>query len=135
MDDKVNILLIEDNPSDRELLNIYLRDVYSGKSTLFTADSLTSGLKLIESASIDIIILDLSLPDSWGLETFNKLHAKVPGTPVIVITGLEDESVGVDAVKMGAQDFLIKGKVKAKGFLRSINYSIERHKLLQALSS
>jgi len=131
----VNILLIEDNPSDKELVSIYLRDVYSGKSTLFTADSLAKGLQLIRTNPIDIIILDLSLPDSWGLETFNKLHAQVLGIPIIVLTGLEDETMGTDAVKMGAQDFLIKGKVKAKGFQRSINYSIERHKLIQALSS
>jgi len=133
MEDKVNILLIEDNPSDKELVSIYLREVYSGRSVLFTADSLANGLTLLESTPIDIVILDLTLPDSWGLETFNKLHAKAPDTPVIVLTGLEDESVGTDAVKMGAQDFLIKGKVKAKGFQRSINYSIERHKLLHTL--
>jgi PAS domain S-box-containing protein len=135
VDDKVNILLIEDNPSDKELVRIYLRDVYAGKSILFTADSLAKGLQLIASNSIDIIILDLSLPDSWGLETFNKLHSEVPGIPIIVLTGLEDERIGTDAVKMGAQDFLIKGKVKGKSFQRSISYSIERHKLLQALAA
>ena len=131
----MNILLIEDNPSDKELMRIYLKDVYAGKSTLVTADSLSSGLQLIASTSIDIIILDLSLPDSWGLETFNKLHTEVPGIPIIVLTGLEDETIGIDAVRMGAQDFLIKGKVKGKGFQRSISYSIERHKLLQTISA
>ncbi len=125
--------MIEDNPSDKELMSIYLRDVYAGQSILFTADTLTKGLALIETNPIDVIILDLSLPDSWGLETFKKLHAEVPRVPIIVLTGLEDETIGIDAVKMGAQDFLIKGKVKGKGFQRSISYSIERHKLLQAL--
>ncbi len=135
MDDKVNILLIEDNPSDKELVSIYLREVYGGKSTLFTADSLTKGFQVIVANPIDIIILDLSLPDSWGLETFKKLHAEVPDIPIIVLTGLEDETIGTDAVRMGAQDFLIKGKVKGKVFQRSISYSIERHKLLQTLSA
>ncbi|HTB31281.1 MAG TPA: response regulator [Bacteroidia bacterium] len=135
MEDKVNILLIEDNPSDKELVSIYLRDVYAGRSILFTAESLAKGLHVIEGNPIDVIILDLSLPDSWGLETFNKLHTEVPWIPIIVLTGLEDEKIGTDAVKMGAQDFLIKGKVKGKSFQRSISYSIERHKLLKALSA
>jgi len=134
METKINILLIEDNPADSELVSIFLKGVYSSKASLVTADTLIAGMQLIEEESFDIIILDLSLPDSWGIETLTKLHTKVPHIPIIVLTGLEDETVGINAVKMGAQDFLIKGKLKGADLHRSINYSIERHKLLQLLA-
>src|ERR1700722_16565700 len=112
MDGKINILLIEDNPADSELVSIFLKGIYAGKAKLVTADSLIKGYELLKGALFDVIILDLSLPDSWGLDTFNKLHAKASDIPVIVLTGVEDETIGVDAVKMGAQDFLLKGKIK-----------------------
>jgi PAS domain S-box-containing protein len=134
MDPKVNILLIEDNPADSELVNIFLKSVYANKATLAIADSLDKGFRLIDDSVFDVIILDLSLPDSWGLDTFSKLHIKTPDTPIIVLTGIEDEKIGIDAVKMGAQDFLLKGKIKGSDLQRSINYSIERHKLLQSLA-
>ena len=74
------------------------------------------------------------MPDSWGLDTFNKLHTKIPNIPIIVLTGLEDETIGINAVKMGAQDFLLKGKIQGTDLQRSINYSIERYKLIQSLA-
>ena len=97
MNDKVNILLIEDNPADSELLNIYLKSAYPGKFTLVIADSLSKGLELLGDSPVitsmegqqpDVIILDLSLPDSRGLDTFNSLHAKASGIPIIVLTGM-----------------------------------------------
>src|SRR6201998_4381098 len=134
MDGKVNILLIEDNPADSELVSIFLKGVYANKAILVAADSLVKGFEQMQKTLFDVIILDLSLPDSWGLDTFNKLHSKVPDIPIIVLTGIEDETVGVDAVKMGAQDFLLKGKIKGRDLQRAINYSIERHKLVQSLA-
>jgi len=134
VDNKVNILLIEDNPADSELVRIFLKGVYAGKAALSTTDSLLKGVELLEKKIFDVIILDLSLPDSWGLDTFNKLHQKHPNTPIIVLTGVEDETMGIDAVKLGAQDFLIKGKIKGNELRRAINYSIERHKLIQDIS-
>jgi len=134
MDNKVNILLIEDNPADSELVSIFLKGVYAGKCALVIADSLNKGLELMDVTSFNVILLDLSLPDSQGLDTFNKLHSVAADTPIIVLTGLEDENIGINAVKLGAQDFLIKGKIKGSELQRSINYSIERHKLLQVLA-
>ncbi len=134
MDNKINILLIEDNPADSELVSIFLKGIYANKSALARTDSLRTGIQLLETEAFDVIILDLSLPDSWGLDTFNKLHAKAPETPIIVLTGFEDESIGIDAVKMGAQDFLLKGKIKGSDLQRSINYSIERNKLIKSLA-
>jgi len=135
MMDKFNILLIEDNPADARLIDLYLSEAYDDSSyTLTTADSLTVGLEFIASKEFNVILVDLTLPDSFGLDTFKKAFEKAPETPIIVLTGVEDEKVGLNAMKLGAQDFLIKGKVKGKGLRRSINYSIERNKLHKELS-
>jgi len=133
MQKKIDILLIEDNPADSELIKIFLRSSYANRCSVVTASSLLDGTQLLATGNYDIIIADLSLPDSSGLETFNKVYEKAWHTPIIVLTGLEDESVGINAVKLGAQDFLIKGSIKGKELTRSINYSIERHKLLLEL--
>ena len=134
MTEKLNILLVEDNPGDARLIDIFMKEAFAGGYVLSICEDLTSGLKQIQEHHFDIIIADLSLPDSDGLDTFVKIHEHAPDVPTIVLTGLEDESVGINAMKFGAQDFLIKGKLKSKGLKRSIDYSIERHKLLKELS-
>lgn len=134
MSEKTHILLIEDNRGDANLIYIYLKEAFPHAFDLSTEDYLASGLERIGPNSHDIIIVDLSLPDSSGLETFQKVYEKAPEIPIIVLTGLEDEAMGILTVKMGAQDFLIKGKLNGKGLRRSINYSIERYKLLKSLA-
>jgi len=134
MDEKINILLIEDNPGDARLIDIYLKESFDNIFTLLTADYLSKGIELLEKQSFTIIISDLSLPDSDGLETFKKIHEKAPDTPIIVLTGMEDEEMGINAMKLGAQDFLVKGKLKIGSLKRSITYSIERSRLLNELS-
>ena len=129
MQSTMNLLLIEDNPADRDLIRIFLKGVYSNSCNVTTASTLTEGLNLLGAQKFEVIIVDLSLPDSSGLDTFSKVNAKASHTPIIVLTGLEDESIGINAVKYGAQDFLIKGKIKGKELSRSINYGIERYKL------
>ena len=129
----VNILLIEDNPADSELIGIFLRGSYANMCNVTTAGSLAKGADLLAADLYDVVIADLSLPDSSGLDTFNKIHQKAIHIPIIVLTGMEDEEMGINAVKLGAQDFLIKGKIKGKELTRSINYSIERKKLLLEL--
>lgn len=134
MTEKLNILLVEDNPGDARLIDIFMKDAFGEDYVLSVSEDLTTGLQQIKEHAFDIIIADLSLPDSDGLDTFKKIHEHAPEIPTIVLTGLEDESVGINAMKFGAQDFLIKGKLKSKGLKRSIDYSIERHKLLKELS-
>lgn len=134
MEEKINILLVEDNPGDARLIDIYLKESFDNIFTLMTADYLSKGLELLEQHEFNIIILDLSLPDSDGLDTFKKIHARASDTPIIVLTGLEDESMGINAMKLGAQDFLVKGKLKINNLKRSIKYSIERYRLLNELS-
>jgi PAS domain S-box-containing protein len=134
MEEKINILLIEDNPGDARLIDIYLKESFENIFTLLTADYLSKALELLEKNAFNIIILDLSLPDSDGLDTFRKIHEQTPETPIIVLTGMEDEAMGISAMKLGAQDFLVKGKLKINDLKRSIKYSIERYRLLNELS-
>ncbi len=133
-DAKISVLLIEDNPADSRLVSIFLKSIYGDRAFISIADSLSIGLEMAEQNKPDVIILDLSLPDSGGLETFTKLHTKISYIPVIVLTGLEDETVGIDAVKMGAQDFLQKGEIDERILKKSISHSIERQKLLRELA-
>ncbi|MGZ3932782.1 MAG: response regulator, partial [Bacteroidia bacterium] len=134
MDETIHILLVEDNPADAGLIKIYLHESYAMQFSLSVAENLNQGLDLIGSRTFDVIIIDLSLPDSFGLNTFKDMYAAAPEIPIIVLTGNEDESVGINTVKMGAQDFLVKSKLSVKGLKQSINYSIERYKLLKSLS-
>ncbi len=134
METLLNILLIEDNPGDSKLIDIYLREAYGKEYSLSVCDYLHKGLEELTKKTFDIIIIDLSLPDSSGLDTFRQVYEHSPKTPIIVLTGLDDDEVGIKAVKLGAQDFLVKGKAKSKTLKRSITYGIERFKLLRELS-
>jgi PAS domain S-box-containing protein len=134
METPLQILLIEDNPADARLIDIYLREAYDKGYVLTTCDYLRKGLKELTKKTFDIIIIDLTLPDSSGLDTFKSIYEHSPQTPIIVLTGFDDDQVGISAMKLGAQDFLVKGKAKGKTLKRSISYSIERFKLLKELS-
>ena len=96
-------------------------------------DRLSTGLKHLAAGDIDCVLLDLFLPDTQGLDTFATMHAKAPQVPIIVLTGLDDERVALAAVRMGAQDFLVKGQVNGNLLLRAIRYAIERMRVEKAL--
>jgi signal transduction histidine kinase len=128
----LNILLIEDSESDALLLrqNIAL----TGKSVSFrTAGTLAEAFGLLQADSPDVVLLDLSLPDSSGLDTVKKIRQEFPNLPFVVLTGMEDDSVGVRAVRMGAGDYLIKGQADGRAVLRAIRHSIERKAIEKAL--
>jgi PAS domain S-box-containing protein len=91
-------------------------------------DTLAKGIEVLESGGFDLVLLDLQLPDSEGLKTFAELHERCPEIPVIVLTGTSDEDLAVKAVKLGAQDYLIKGEVDISHLTRSIKYALERQK-------
>jgi len=129
--DTIKVLLVEDNPGDARLLKEHLTDASMlgiSKSTFewVTTDRLTQAQKLIESERFDVVLLDLSLPDSHGLDTFDRLQSVAPNLPIIVLSGLDDSSVALEAVSKGAQDYLVKGEVNASLLLRSVYYAIER---------
>lgn len=121
------ILLIEDNPADAYLVKTYLNEA-SVRHELFHADTLFEGLNTLRERDIHMVLLDLTLPDSQGFKTLTTLMERVSGVPVIVMTGLNNEIVGNQAVKAGAQDFLVKGQFDGKLLGRAIRYAQQRFK-------
>lgn len=131
IDEAIHILLIEDNPGDADLIG----DMLSQRQTvkLLLADRLSSGLDCLRKQAVSLILLDLSLPDSLGMATFNRLHREASHIPIVVLTGSEDESLGLAAVKAGAQDYLCKCHVNAELLSRTVRYAIERKRLEKTL--
>ncbi len=122
----VHLLLVEDNPGDADLVREMLDSSSDVRFDLQHAERLSSGLALLAGGGYDVILLDLGLPDSSGLDTFYELHAAVPWIPVVVLTGSSDGQVGIQAVAAGAQDFLVKGSVNGATLARRIRYALER---------
>jgi diguanylate cyclase (GGDEF)-like protein len=127
------ILLIEDNPGDARLVREALAETAAVRFDLVTEIDLASGLVALASQHIDAILLDLSLPDTTGFETFTKLHEKAPQVPIILLTGADDDAQAAQAVRMGAQDYLVKGQVEGHEITRAIRYAIERKRLEERL--
>ena len=122
----VSLLLVEDNPGDRRLILEMLAEAGDVTFDLQHAERLQSALKSLGQTGVELILLDLGLPDSQGLDTLRKVHARAPEIPIVVLTGLDDEIVGVQAINEGAQDYLIKGQVDTNLLKRTIRYAIER---------
>jgi len=130
---KIKVLLVEDNPDDVELIRILSADMAAGSLDITSADCLSAGIKLLSELKFDIVLIDLFLPDSAGIDTLSGFHAITAELPVIVMTGHNDEKLAIEAVQQGAQDYLIKGQVDANLLWRSVNYAIERKKMLAQL--
>ncbi|MHC1755147.1 MAG: PAS domain S-box protein [Methanosarcina sp.] len=128
MNKKVEILLFEDNPGDANLIEELLEDFADFPFELKNVETLNEGLNLLKERPFDVILSDLELPDSDGIDTFLDIHVRNSRTPIIILTGMNDEKIGIDAVKKGAQDYLVKGQVDGRLLKRSIRYSIERKK-------
>jgi PAS domain S-box-containing protein len=131
--DRIKILLVEDNPGDVRLLQEFLRDVNSTHFTLSPVESLQQALSYLDRENFDVVLLDLSLPDSQGLETFVTIDRRFPTLPIIVLTGLDDETVALRAMQEGAQDYLVKGQVDGNLLARAIRYAIERKQVQETL--
>jgi PAS domain S-box-containing protein len=124
----VDLLLIEDNESYAKLVVRNLENSEHIKFNIRTAGTLVEGLEMLEQRAAHLILLDLLLPDSGGLDTFKKIHSHFPGIPVIVLTAVSDEENAVKAVQLGAQDYLIKDESDKSRITRSIRYALERQK-------
>src|SRR5262249_16356937 len=124
----INALLVEDNAGDARLIKELLREAKGTPVALATADRLSSGLQLIAAGGVDVALLDLSLPDSKGFKTFTTVREKAADLPVIVLTGLDDEELAMQAVRDGAQDYLVKGSVTSQSLARAIRFAVERQK-------
>jgi DNA-binding response OmpR family regulator len=136
----IEILLIEDNPGDARLIQEMLADASAARTaapqiTLEHANQLSAGLACLSKTMFDIILLDLGLPDSVGIDTLLSTLKHAPDVPVIILTGTADEELAVKAAQSGAQDYLVKGQFYGDLLLRSIRYTLERHRLLAELEA
>lgn len=131
-DRMMTVLVIDDDPEDVMLLaNLLGRsDWPSFRFTLESAEDLKSGLDILARGETEAVLLDLMLPDSQGLETLQRLRARFPNVPIVVLTGLLDEALGLESVMRGAQDFQIKGGIDGRALKRTLSYAVERHRML-----
>lgn len=120
-----NILIIEDNPADIALIEAYLKDA-ALKHALYKSDSLAEGLGFLREQRVDLVLLDLKLVDVEGFKTLQLFREKAPDIPVIVLTGFRNEIMGIQSVRAGAQDFLVKGDFDSRSLARTIRYSLQR---------
>jgi putative nucleotidyltransferase with HDIG domain len=125
----LNILIFEDNPADARLIQELLHDVPGAVYQFERVDRLSHGLDRLKTNSVDIVLLDLGLRDSHGLDTFLSLSERSQKLPVVVITGLNDEAIAIEALKRGAQDYLVKGQLEGPMLWRSLCYAVERNRV------
>jgi|KBSSwiStaDraftv2_1062776.scaffolds.fasta_scaffold05268_4 diguanylate cyclase (GGDEF)-like protein/PAS domain S-box-containing protein len=127
------LLLVEDNPGDARLLREMFKEHGSPLNELIHVESMAEAEKRLAERAVDVILLDLGLPDAEGLEAVRRAHAAAPRVPLLVLTGLDDESLAIRALQEGAQDYLVKGQIETRGLLRAIRYAIERKIMEEAL--
>lgn len=127
------VLVVEDNPGDARLVELYLLEDVSSPFRVLKAELLSVALDLLAANSIDVVLLDLSLPDSFGMDTLDRLRAAHPLVPVVVLTGTNDEALALQALRQGAQDYLVKGQGDGNLVRRAIFYAIERSHAASAL--
>jgi DNA-binding NarL/FixJ family response regulator len=120
----IEILLVEDNPGDVRFVREMVRD--APDLSIRHVDRLAAGIEHLSAHRVDVVLLDLGLPDSQGLDTLRAVMAVTPSVPVVVLTGHDDEAVGQAAVREGAQDYLVKGRVVEHALTRAVRYAIER---------
>ena len=129
----IKVLLIEDNLGDARLVKEMLADAGASKFSLTHVGLLSEGLSLLRNESHHVILLDLSLPDGHGLDTIRQVCAVAPHLPVVILTGLDDETIAIRAVQEGAEDYLVKGQMDGNLLARAVRYSIERKRAEEAL--
>ena len=129
------ILLVEDNPGDAGLIRELFRDLQGRSFDLITAASFREAYERLKARNVDLALVDLSLPDSQGLDTFRNLAAGYPSLPQVLLTGLNDQDTAIQAVREGAQDYLIKGEVDGPILMRAVDYAIERKRIQAELEA
>lgn len=132
MPNLLRVLLIEDNLDDVVLVRETLRDAAPNDFAIESATRLDDGLRLLREKHFDIVLLDLTLPDSFGIDTYHRLRA-LADVPVVVLSGNSNDAVALEALEHGAQDYLVKGTVSGELLMRMLRYSITRHRLMSEL--
>ena len=126
---QIRTLLIEDNPADARLLAIRLNEVPNHGVDVTRASRLTEGMRRLETEPFDLVLLDLSLPDSKGPATLDLVHAKFPNVPILLLTGFADVDYARAALRSGARDYLVKGSFDGRVLLQSMHHAIERQRM------
>ena len=129
--DSLTILLVEDNPVDARLMQVLLTKAGGPACHVLHAGLLSTALARLVAADVDMVLLDLELPDSTGLNALHAIHAQMPLVPIVVLTGTDDHNVAMRAMQAGAQDYLLKGRLDGDKVMRSVRYAIERARLLR----
>jgi len=129
----IQVLLIEDNPTDALLLREAVGDDVLSSFEFTVAESLKSGLELLRQDHFDVVLLDLGLPDSQGLKSFESVNGAFPEKPVVVLSGTADQTLALEAVQSGAQDYLVKGQTGWEIASRAMRYAIERKRMEERL--
>lgn len=128
-----SVLVVEDNPGDARLVEVYLLEDPAAGFKVVKAATLADGLAVLDRQPVDVVLLDLSLPDSFGLDTLASLRAAKPLVPVVVLTGNNDDVLALEALRQGAQDYLVKGRGDGDLVRRAARYAIERSRVDRAL--
>jgi len=127
--ENIRILLIEDDPADADLVHAMFARHPDRRFHLECANCLSAGLARLASAAANLVLLDLNLPDSRGLNSFKRVHHQYPLIPIIVLTGIQDEALAAATIQQGAQDYLVKGQVECNALVRTVSNAIERARL------
>ncbi len=133
--DEIKVFLLEDNRDDADLIRRILGRKKGVRFDIDGAERLSTGIERLAQKRYDVILSDLGLPDSCGLDAFIKIHTAFPDIPIIVLTGLDDEEMALRAVNRGAQDYLVKGELSSELFVKAIRYAIERQKIRMELKN
>ena len=129
----VRILLIEDDPVDAGLFQSQLASDFTTRFEIERARDLADGIERLPTSNVDVVVADLLLPDSKGLETVDRLREEAEHLPIVVLTGLDDAQIALQALVRGAQDYLVKGDLSGRLISRSLRYAIERQRLTETL--
>jgi PAS domain S-box-containing protein len=129
----IRVLLIEDNPGYSDVIRIMLEKVQEARFDVVVVKRLFEGLQSLRAGTIDVVLVDLKLPDSQGIETFDKVYAQAADVPIIVLTVTDSDELALEAVQKGAQDYLVKEQVDATLLVRAIRYAIERRRVEETL--
>jgi diguanylate cyclase (GGDEF)-like protein/PAS domain S-box-containing protein len=127
------VLVVEDNPGDARLVELFLLEDRTNPFDVVKAAAMSEALAVLDARAVDVALLDLSLPDSYGLDTLARVRAAWPLLPVVVLTGTNDEALALEALRQGAQDYLVKGQGDGDLVRRAVHYAIERSRVDVAL--
>ena len=123
----IRILVVDDNPGDADLVEEYLHETKEFRFEIVHVEQLSEAVRRVATEAFDLVLLDMGLPDSQGIGTFKRMHQACVTVPIVVLTGLDDDQAGLDAVGQGAQEYLVKNRVNAETLIRAVRYAIARH--------